>query len=613
MMQHAEGPVLISLDNISLTFEDRRTGRKTQVLKNITKEVRDIVRPGVVTGQIIGILGPSGVGKCLGRGTPVLMFDGSIKNVEDVKQGDLLMGPDSKPKRVLSLGHGEDLLFKVTPTKGEPFVVNSEHVLALHVCRSKRSRARKQNISVSDYLQESKTFKARSTLYRSECVQFIPSAVPIDPYFFGLWLGDGDTDEPHINTVDQEVVDSIHEFAQASGAEVSRYQYGKKCPKYRVHSNNSSKGPSKVLRALRSTDAMENKHVPSYFKVNDVQVRRQILAGLLDSDGSRQNNCFDFVNKNESISRDVCYIARSLGLAAYLKPCTKSSQSGFTGQYFRVTISGHTDQIPVKILRKKTTARKQIKNVLHTGFSVTEIGRGEYFGFELDGDGLFLLGDFTVTHNTQFSRILTGLQAPTTGEVRVEGKVVTAGLVGLVAQDYPLFRWRTIGGNLLVALEHSDLTRQGRKDRVKEYLERFGLSDKADLYPSQLSGGQRQRVAIIRQLLSSEHYIVMDEPFTGLDPIMKDRVAEDIAKVANLDEKNTIFVVAHDIQALVSISDTLWLFGRDRDAQGRPVPGAYVKKTYDLMERDLCWTPGIHMTRPFMDFCAEVRAEFEDL
>lgn len=214
---------------------------------------------------------------------------------------------------------------------------------------------------------------------------------------------------------------------------------------------------------------------------------------------------------------------------------------------------------------------------------------------------------------TQFSRILTGLQAPTTGEVRVEGKVVTAGLVGLVAQDYPLFRWRTVRGNLLVALEHSGLTKRGRQDRVKEYLERFGLSDKADLYPSQLSGGQRQRVAIIRQLLSSEHYIVMDEPFTGLDPIMKDRVAEDIVKVANLDEKNTIFVVAHDIQALVSISDTLWLFGRDRDERGAPVPGAYVKKTYDLMERDLCWTPGIHITRPFMDFCAEVRAEFDDL
>ncbi len=214
---------------------------------------------------------------------------------------------------------------------------------------------------------------------------------------------------------------------------------------------------------------------------------------------------------------------------------------------------------------------------------------------------------------TQFSRILTGLQAPTSGTVTVEGKPVTPGLVGMVAQDYPLFRWRTVRGNLMVALEHSGLSRQGRRDRVTEYLRRFGMEDKGDLYPSQLSGGQRQRVAIVRELLCSEHYVVMDEPFTGLDPIMKDRVAELIVQVANTDEKNTIFVVAHDIPALVAISDTLWLFGRERGEGGSFVPGSYVKKTYDLVERDLAWRPDIAKTREFFDFCAEVRAEFEDL
>ncbi len=214
---------------------------------------------------------------------------------------------------------------------------------------------------------------------------------------------------------------------------------------------------------------------------------------------------------------------------------------------------------------------------------------------------------------TQFSRILTGLQRPTAGAVTVEGKPVSPGLVGMVAQDYPLFRWRTVRGNLMVALEHSGLTRKERGIRVMEYLDRFGMADKADLYPSQLSGGQRQRVAIIRELLCSEHFVVMDEPFTGLDPINKDKVADLIVQVANSNEKNTIFVVAHDIAALVSISDTLWLFGRDRDEHLGPLPGAYVKKTYNLIERDLAWHPGISRTREFFDFCSEVRAEFDDL
>jgi NitT/TauT family transport system ATP-binding protein len=221
---------------------------------------------------------------------------------------------------------------------------------------------------------------------------------------------------------------------------------------------------------------------------------------------------------------------------------------------------------------------------------------------------------------TQFSRILTGLQAPTTGAVFVGGKKVEKGVIGMVAQNYPLFAHRTVLGNLSVALEKSGLPKRARTERIMEYLARFGLSDKALLYPAQLSGGQRQRVSILREMLCSNEQdcparrdIVMDEPFTGLDPVMKDRVCDLIVQVSNLDERNTIFVVAHDIQSLVTISDTLWLFGRDRGEDGRPVPGAYVKKTYDLIERGLAWTPGIASTRQFADFCAEVRSSFEDL
>jgi polar amino acid transport system ATP-binding protein/sulfate transport system ATP-binding protein len=220
---------------------------------------------------------------------------------------------------------------------------------------------------------------------------------------------------------------------------------------------------------------------------------------------------------------------------------------------------------------------------------------------------------------TQFSRILSGLQQPTTGSISIEveegGKrsriPVRAGLVGMVAQDYPLFKHRTVRGNLLVALEHTP--EKERSPRVAEYLERFGMTDKAELYPAQLSGGQRQRVSIIQELLSSEHYIVMDEPFTGLDPVMKDKVCDLIVQVANLDERNTIFVVAHDIASLVAISDTLWLFGRDRNAQGSPIPGATIKATYDLIGRGLAWQPALTTTREFSDFVSEVKEQFRNL
>ncbi len=237
---------------------------------------------------------------------------------------------------------------------------------------------------------------------------------------------------------------------------------------------------------------------------------------------------------------------------------------------------------------------------------------------------------------TLFSRILAGLQPPTTGTVsilrpdRVSGVTwtdgvrteavhfprlcpVTAGSVGVVFQNYPLFQHRTVLGNLLVALEHTNLSKSDRLAKAQEYLARFDLSTKADLYPAQLSGGQRQRVAIIQELLGSEHYLVMDEPFTGLDPLMKDKVCGLINQVATLDERNTIFVVAHDIGALVQIADTLWLFGRDRDVAGNIIPGAYIKETYNLIERGLAWRPNIEVTPAYHAFVDEVKERFKHL
>jgi ABC-type nitrate/sulfonate/bicarbonate transport system ATPase subunit len=218
---------------------------------------------------------------------------------------------------------------------------------------------------------------------------------------------------------------------------------------------------------------------------------------------------------------------------------------------------------------------------------------------------------------TQFSRILSGLNTPTTGSVTIQtnaGMVpVTAGSVGVVFQDYRLFKHRTVLGNLLVAMEHTELNRKEREERAMGFLKRFQIEDKADLYPAQLSGGQRQRVAIIQELISSEHFLVMDEPFTGLDPIMKDKVCDLINDVATLHENNTIFVVAHDIAALVAISDCLWLFGRERDEQGNPIPGATIKTTYNLIERGLAWQPNIQNTRAFADFVVEVKEQFKHL
>lgn len=216
---------------------------------------------------------------------------------------------------------------------------------------------------------------------------------------------------------------------------------------------------------------------------------------------------------------------------------------------------------------------------------------------------------------TQLSRIMTGLQEPTSGLICVgadQKKPVRAGLVGYVAQNYPLLRHRTVLGNLTVAARRAGLDATAARAKALEYLTMFDLSDKWAAYPAQLSGGQRQRIAIAQQLLCSEHYLILDEPTTGLDPIMKDKVCGFIQKVASIAEENTIFVISHDINAVLTMADTLWVLGRRRDAQGVSL-GASIVQTYDLIERGIAWEADPPSAPAYRETQHEIRALFETL
>jgi NitT/TauT family transport system ATP-binding protein len=216
---------------------------------------------------------------------------------------------------------------------------------------------------------------------------------------------------------------------------------------------------------------------------------------------------------------------------------------------------------------------------------------------------------------TCFFRILAGLDPPTSGRVLIgtPPTPVERGAVGVVAQKYPLFQHRTVLGNLIVAGHQGGLSGPEAREKARGYLQRFGLETAGDRYPCQLSGGQQQRVAIAQQFMCSEHLLLMDEPFSGLDPNAIDKVSELITEVAGLHELNTIIVVTHDISAAIEVADTIWLMGRDRDASGRIIPGARIQGTYNLIERGLAWRKGINTTPEFMDLLREILARFPQL
>jgi polar amino acid transport system ATP-binding protein/sulfate transport system ATP-binding protein len=213
---------------------------------------------------------------------------------------------------------------------------------------------------------------------------------------------------------------------------------------------------------------------------------------------------------------------------------------------------------------------------------------------------------------TQLFRILAGLNKPDSGEVLVghPGKPVERGMVGVVAQHYPLFEHRTIWSNLMVAGAHSGKPQADRERRANDLLDRFKLLDRKDHYPAQLSGGQRQRIAIGQQIMCSEQFLLMDEPFSGLDCVALDAVQELINEVTHSHELNTTIIVSHDISAVCEIADQVILLGREPDENGKQIPGAKVMAKYDLGDMGLAWRKGITADPDFHRLLEEIRQRF---
>jgi ABC-type nitrate/sulfonate/bicarbonate transport system ATPase subunit len=151
------------------------------------------------------------------------------------------------------------------------------------------------------------------------------------------------------------------------------------------------------------------------------------------------------------------------------------------------------------------------------------------------------------------------------------------------------------------------------RERALDLLKRFGLAERASLYPTQLSGGQRQRAAIAQQLIRQKTFLLLDEPFSGLDPAALQDVIRLLIDVAHMDELNTIVVITHDIRAALVVSDTLFMLGRPRDPRGAFTGGARIRNRYDLVELGLAWRDDVELDPKFPALEREVKSQFRDL
>lgn len=296
-------------------------------------------------------------GKCLAKGTKVLMYDGSLKNVEGIKIGDKVMTPDSSYATVTNLGNGYEEMYEVQPYQGKyesTYTVNKSHILALFDTKT----GQYLNMEVSKYLKLSESRKKQLCGYRAR-IEFKYQETDEDPYEYG----------------------------------------------YRIASTEGLYDPTEL-------------RLDKQYLINDEIARQDLLAGILDACGhfnlndNRRRNSVSICNVNPTIAEDYLFLLKSLGFRAFLRPVKLKNVHSLGGYKvnYRIHASGDFSCIPTKIKKNPSGNCRRGDLIYH--IKLKEKGRGEYFGFTIDSkDRLFVLGDFTVTHNTETVACVTcGLQ-----------------------------------------------------------------------------------------------------------------------------------------------------------------------------------------------------------
>lgn len=344
-----------------------------------------------------------GSGKTETAGTEVVMYDGSLKKIEDIKVGDQVMGPDSTPRTVLETHVCEDDSYYIHQKHGLDYVVNSKHILHLKEDKfgysenyygyNKKNGQNILEISAEDYVNKTSAGrKKRLYGYRVNGWDLPKQDLPIDPYIFGTWLGDGDSNGTILTSADKEIVNSWKKYAKEIDCDFnklkSKYRYSLKGKE--VHNN-------VLLHNLKKLNVLNNKHIPDIYMKGSRQQRLELLAGLIDTDGylNSRKTQFEITLKTNSFAEQIRDLAWSLGFRTTFH---QRIVKGFGREEVIISIDLHT--IPTRVERKKAPKIEVRQDMRRGRIEVTKGEKMKFYGFYLDGDHLYLHKDGTVVHNS---------------------------------------------------------------------------------------------------------------------------------------------------------------------------------------------------------------------
>lgn len=220
-----------------------------------------------------------------------------------------------------------------------------------------------------------------------------------------------------------------------------------------------------------------------------------------------------------------------------------------------------------------------------------------------DGEFLCVVGPSGCGKSTLL-RLVAGLVRPSAGRIEIRQRDPSRHLVSMVFQDHSVYPWRTVAQNVRMGLDvTTTLPKQERNRRAAHWIDRLGLSDFADAYPSALSGGMRQRVSIARALAVDPEILLMDEPFASLDAQLRQLLQEELLRLWEEDRRTVVFIT-HSIDEAVVLGDRVVVmsarpgkvkaayevpFSRPRhlNLRGTPAFAEVVQKTWDLLRDEV--------------------------
>lgn len=365
--------------------------------------------------------------RCFGKGTKIRMYDGSVKNIEDIKVGEQVMGPDSKPRTVLQLARGREEMYRVTPNKGgNSWICNKHHRLALRKIRDRRRPNEDIEMTVEEFLHDvsKEDWDKHYRMYHSGAVEYPEKELPIDPYIMGCHLGDGHTGAMRLTTVDAEIKQAWKDYADTLDP---MYEYreselsNRKTPTWDIAIHKKTKGyprgTSKFTQYLKSiVDAYGHKRIPQEYLTSSIEQRKQLLAGIIDTDGyydnRKQGKCLcrkgyrAITTKYADLAEDYANLARSLGFRATVKQRDKFVKYlGKNYISYDVNITGPFQDIPIRLPRKQSV-RTTTRDYSTFKFDIEPIGVDDFYGVTISGDHKFLLEDYTVILNSGKSTVL---------------------------------------------------------------------------------------------------------------------------------------------------------------------------------------------------------------